>query len=410
MSHRKRDRCRSCGQAELERVLDLGNQPLANSMPASLDEFADERTYPLELAICRTCALVQITDVVDPAVLFEYYLYVSGTSDTMAAHHAAYAADTVRDYEIDGLVVEIASNDGSLLRRFAAEGARTLGIEPAKNIAEMAREAGVETLCEFFGREVGERVRSERGAAACVVANNVLAHVDDPRDLLSGMAALASDDGVVVIEVPHVREMVARLEYDTIYHEHHCYFSVAALLSLCEGAGLSISRVDHVPVHGGSIRVHARPIAALANHAEEVLELARSEEEQGLTEPARYRRFADDARANKRELLALLSDLRSRGKSLAAYGAPAKGSTLLNYCGIGPELVEYTVDKNPLKVGRYTPGMHLPVLPVSTLVERRPDIVLILAWNFAEEIQRQQAEYLEGGGSFLVPLPEPRIL
>jgi SAM-dependent methyltransferase len=393
-------------------VLDLGLQPLANALPESPEEFATEKAYPLRLAVCATCSLVQITDVIDPAVLFEHYLYVSGTSDTMAAHHRAYAADVVREYGLgaDDLVVEVASNDGSLLLHFADNGTRTLGVEPARNIAEMARERGVETVVEFFGREVGERLRSERGPAACVVANNVVAHVEDTPDLLAGMAAIVGDEGVVVIEVPYVREMVERLEYDTIYHEHHCYFSVTALLRLFEGAGLSVARVDRVPVHGGSLRVHARPRGLVAEHAAPVLAVAAEEAELGLVGVERYRRFAEDVRSNKRDLLELLSDLRSQGRTLAAYGAPAKGNTLLNYCGIGPELVEYTVDKNPLKVGRYTPGMHLPILPAETLAERRPDDVLILAWNFAEEIRRQQAAYVEAGGRFLVPLPEPRIL
>ncbi len=419
MIHWKRERCRACDGSDLELVLDLGRQPLANSLLASPTEFERERGFPLELHVCRDCSLAQLVDVIAPEILFGHYLYVSGTSDTMAAHHAAYARDMVREYGLgtQSLVVEIASNDGSLLAHFAREGVQTLGVEPARNIAELAQKRGIDTVCEFFGRAAAQDLLEERGPAACVVANNVLAHVDDTRDLLEGMATLVGDEGVVVVEVPYVRDMVEGLEYDTIYHEHHCYFSVTSLVRLCESAGLAITRVERVPVHGGSLRVHARSLASAgarrgvpASAGGALHALARTEEDIGLTSPARYREFARAVAANKLELRELLADLRAKGKRLAAYGAPAKGSTLLNYCGIGTELVEYTVDKNPLKVGRYTPGMHLPVLPASALVERVPDYVLILAWNFAEEIQRQQATYLDRGGRFLVPLPTPRIL
>lgn len=412
MTHRRRDACRSCGERSLEPVLDLGLQPLANSLPASPADFAEEPRFPLELAVCGGCGLVQLLDVIDAETLFGHYLYVSGTSDTMAEHHARYARDVARERELgpESLVVEVASNDGSLLLRFAEQGARVLGVEPARNVAELARGRGVETLCEFFGAEAGRRIAGERGPAACVVANNVLAHVEDPADLLAGMAALAAPAGAVVVEVPWVSEMVDRLEYDTIYHEHHCYFSAAALCGLYERAGLSIERIDRVPVHGGSLRVHARPRGVLAEHAAAVLTLREEERARGLASPQRYLRFARDVRESARRLKQLLASLKSRGSRLAAYGAPAKGSTLLNYCGIGPELLEFTVDKSPLKVGRYTPGTHLPILDAGALLERRPDHALILAWNFADEIARQQAAYRAAGGRFLVPLPAPRIL
>jgi SAM-dependent methyltransferase len=393
-------------------VLSLGAQPLANALLSSQAEWADEDTYPLDLYVCRDCFLVQLLDVIDPSLLFEHYLYVSGTSDTMAAHHAAYAASLVSDHGLgaDDLVVEIASNDGTLLAEFAKQGTRTMGIEPARNIADMARARGVETISEFFGEALGRRLHAERGPASAVVANNVLAHVDDTKDLLRGMAALVADRGVVVVEVPYVAEMIERLEYDTIYHEHLCYFSVTSLMALYRASGLSITRVDEVPVHGGSLRVHARSAVVVPEHDDAVVAMAAREAEAGLSSLERYRRFATDVQASRAKLRALLEELRGGGHTLAAYGAPAKGNTLLNYCGIGPDLVEYTVDKNPLKVGRYTPGMHLSVLPAEVLAERRPDYVLILAWNFAEEIQRQQEAYVRGGGRFVVPLPEPRVL
>jgi hypothetical protein len=287
---------------------------------------------------------------------------------------------------------------------------RTLGVEPARNIAEMARAAGVETVCRFFDSAAARDVRARHGTAKVVIGNNVLAHVDDPRDFLAGCRDLLTPDGLVVIEVPYLRELLERLEYDTVYHEHLCYFSVTTLMRLCDEVGLSLVRVDRVPVHGGSLRMHAGLPAARGGHAPEVVALADGEKRLGMSDLARYRRFADDVAANRRALLELLERLRREGRTLAGYGAPAKGNTLLNYCGIGTRLLEYTVDKSPLKVGRYTPGMHLPVLPASALLERRPDCTLILAWNFADEILRQQQAYRDAGGRFIIPLPVPKVV
>jgi len=356
--------------------------------------------------------MVQLADVIDPEVLFRNYLYVTGTSDTIAAHNLAYAAKVAGLVGLGAgdLVVEVASNDGSLLRCFQAHGVRTLGVEPATNIAERARASGVETVNRFFEPGCAAELRAEHGPAKVLIGNNVLAHVDDPVDFLRAARALIADDGYVIVEVPQLRELVERLEYDTVYHEHLSYFSVTSLMRVCEEAGLSIERLDHVPVHGGSLRVYAAPAEVLAEHGPAVRVLTDAEREDGLTSLGRLRAFAADVRANREALLALLGRLQAEGRSVAGYGAPAKGNTLLNYCGIGPDLVPYTVDKSPLKVGLHTPGSHLPVLPVETLLERQPDYVLILAWNFADEIVRQQAEYARRGGRFIVPIPEPRIV
>ena len=356
--------------------------------------------------------MVQLADVIDPELLFRNYLYVTGTSDTIAEHNVRYAAAVVELVGLgaDDLVVEAASNDGSLLRCFQTHGVRTLGIEPATNIAEQARAAGVETVNRFFEPECAADVRAEHGPAKVVIGNNVLAHVDTPVDFLRAARALISSDGYVIVEVPQLREFVERLEYDTVYHEHLSYFSVTSLMRVCEEAGLCVERIDHVPVHGGSVRMYAAPVEALAEHGAAVRALADEERDEGLTSIERFRRFATDVQANREALLALLTRLKAEGKTVAGYGAPAKGNTLLNYCGIGTDLLPYTVDKSPLKVGLYTPGSHIPVLPVETLLERRPDYVLILAWNFADEIVRQQAEYARRGGRFIVPLPEPRVV
>lgn len=408
--HTVRTTCRACGDARLTRFLELGPQPLANANLTTIDEAADELRFPLDLYFCETCSLVQLADVIDPEVLFRHYLYVTGTSETIAAHNRAYA-DTVAallHLGADDLVVEVASNDGSLLSCFRDLGVRTLGVEPATNIAQMARARGIDTVGEFFGGDTGARLREERGAARAVIGNNVLAHVDDTADFLRGARALIAGDGLVITEVPYAREMLTKLEYDTVYHEHLCYFSITALLRLCDTVGLCVVRVDEVSVHGGSVRMYAGRREHYGTHGADVLRMVEAERDIGLTSLVRWQQFALDVQNQRAGLLDLLANLRVEGKTVAGYGAPAKGNTLLNYCAIGTDQVPYTVDRNPLKIGTLTPGMHLPVLLVETLLERQPDYVLILAWNFAEEIMRQQAEYHRRGGKFIVPIPTAR--
>jgi len=410
--HTKRTTCRACGGNALWRFLQLGDQPLANSFLRTPAEFAAELRFPLDVYLCDDCGLVQVLDVIDPEVLFRNYIYVTGTSETIARHNKAYAQTVVDLLQLGpkDLVVEVASNDGSLLKCFQPHGVRTLGIEPASNIAVMARAAGVETEDTFFGRSAGPELRGRHGPARAIIGNNVLAHVDDTQGFLAGAAALLADDGLVITEVPYLREFVDRLEYDTVYHEHLCYFSVSALMRLCESVGLRVVRVDHVPVHGGSIRMYAGLAARHPEHAPAVRAQAEEERAQGLTTRPRYERYARDVAAQREALLALLRQLKADGKSVAGYGAPAKGNTLLNYCGIGTDLVPYTVDRNPMKIGMLTPGSHLPVLPVETLLERQPDYLLILAWNFAGEIMAQQDEYRRRGGRCIIPIPMPQVL
>ena len=407
-AHHKRKSCRACEGTRLTPFLSLGPQPLANAFLSTASDFATEASYPLDVYFCEACSLVQLLDVIDPEVLFGHYLYVTGTSETIARHNVAYAR-TVTDLlglgAVD-LVVEVASNDGSLLKQFQALGVSTLGVEPARNIAEEARRNGVPTVPEFFNSEAGRRLRESYGAAKAIIANNVLAHVDDTIDFLRGARYLLADGGMVVFEVPYLVELLERLEYDTIYHEHLCYFSVIALQRLCESAGLVIARIDRVPVHGGSIRVYA---AVGQHHSADAIRMAEAEKAAGLNTLERYRKFSADVARSRVLLIDTLSSLQDKGQTIAAYGAPAKGNTLLNYCKIDTSILPYTVDKNELKVGLFTPGMHIPVRPVSTITEQRPDNVLILAWNFSEEIMRQQQAYRDLRGRFITPIPEPVV-
>ena len=355
---------------------------------------------------------MQVLDVIDPAVLFQDYIYVTSTSDTIAQHNKDFARTVVEELHLgkEDLVIEVASNDGSLLNCFQSYGVKVLGIEPAGNIASIANQNGIRTESTFFDLNSAGDILRKYGAARSVIGNNVLAHVDNPRDFLLGMKQLLTHDGMVIIEVPYLKELVDRLEYDTIYHEHLSYFSVSALSKLFEKAGLSILEIERIPVHGGSLRVSAGSSEVYGHHAGIVEMFTDTEQQSGMISHEFLLDFAVKVETNRKTLVGMLDDLKSQGKSIAGYGAPAKGNTLLNYCQISIELLPYTVDKNPLKVGKLTPGMHIPVLPVETLLERQPDFVLILAWNFAEEIIKQQEAYRKRGGRFIIPLPEPGVI
>ncbi len=404
--------CRACGGTQLHQVLQLGPTPLANSFLRTPEDFDSEEVYPLDVYFCETCSLLELLDVIDPEVLFRDYIYVSGTSETVAIHYDEYANTVVQRLNLgpNDLVVEIASNDGSLLKRFRKHGVSTLGVEPAENIAAMAQREGIDTVNCFFHSQSAKEIFKKYGPAKVLVGNNVLAHVDDTQDFLRGCHTLLDRQGTIVIEVPYVHHLVENLEYDTIYHEHLCYFSVNALMRLFEECDLSIVHIDQVPIHGGSLRVFGGHQAVHKGHSEQVLALATQEKALGLTSLTYYQKFAKAVQNSRTSLLTLLQDLSQQGWKLAAYAAPAKGNTLLNYCGIGPHLVPFTVDKNPMKVGRFTPGMHIPVLPVSAILEQKPDYLLILAWNFADEIIRQQNEFRFQGGKFIIPIPKARVV
>jgi SAM-dependent methyltransferase len=402
--------CRSCG-GRLDVFLDLGKTPLANALPRPEDLGRPEPRFPLEVALCASCALVQITETVPPEILFSDYLYFSSFSTTMVEHARSLAARLVGERQLGrgSLVCEIASNDGYLLQWYAKAGVPVLGIEPARNVATVAVEKGIPTECAFFGRETAARLAAEGRRADVVHAHNVLAHVADLNGFVAGLRALLKPGGVAVVEVPYLKDLLDRLEFDTIYHEHLCYFSVTALVPLLARHGLALAGVERIDLHGGSLRLFVEH-AETGTPGPAVDALLREEEAWGVRSLEPYRAFARRIDDLRRNLLSLLDELRSEGKQLAAYGASAKGSTLVNTFEIGPDRLAFVADRSTYKQGRLMPGVHIPIVPPEALLERQPHYVLLLTWNFADEILEQQAEYRRRGGKFVVPLPEPRIV
>jgi SAM-dependent methyltransferase len=391
--------------------LSLGTTPLADALVAPERAGEPEERFPLDVAFCPDCSLVQILHAVAPEKLFvDNYLYFSSFSPALLAHARRHALGLIESRRLgpDSLVVELASNDGYLLSNFVERGVPVLGIDPAPEPAAAARAAGVPTLEAFFGSELARALRAEGRRADVLVANNVMAHVPDLNGFVEGISILLADDGVATIENPYVRDLVDRGEFDTIYHEHFCYFSCTAVDALLRRHGLFLNDVERFDdLHGGTLRWyaghHEDPSPAVRRYLAE-------EQRCGLTGADYYRHFAGRVASIQAELRDLLGDLKARGHRLAAYGAAAKGATLLNSTGIGLDLLDFVVDRNPHKQGRLMPGAHLPIYDPSELVARRPDEVLLLAWNFAAEIVEQQRPYLDLGGRFIVPVPRPAIL
>lgn len=404
--------CRICGSSDLHFFLKFGPTPLANRFIKPGQEHETEPFYPLDVCLCKKCYLVQLGFVVPPEILFRDYIYFSSTSDTIRSHFASLAEEVLENYASKGdLIVEIASNDGVLLKNMLGRGVRPLGIEPATNIARVANEAGVETLNDFFNSQTARKILTGRGAARVILANNVFAHIPDLNDCVMGMELLLDRNGTLIIEFPHLYDLYKNLEFDTIYHEHLSYFSLKPLMYLFSKAGMEIFDAKKFPVHGGTLRIYVQKKGGMRKvNSAGLSQLLSEEEKLGLYSPEAYDKFAGDVKRLRAELVSLLSGLKEKGKRIAIYSAPAKGNTLLNYCKIGTGLVDYAVDKSPAKQGLLTPGMHIAVFGLEKLRTDRPDYLLILAWNFKDEIMAQQASFAAAGGHFIIPVPQPLIV
>lgn len=403
--------CRSSGSTDLREFLDLGVTPLADALVRPEDLDGPEARFPLALAFCPDSALVQITeDVPEDRLFVDNYLYFSSFSDHLLRHSREHALVLIEERQLgaDHLVVEPASNDGYLLKNFVEAGVPVLGIDPAPDQAAAATDIGVPTLQEFFGLDLAEKLVGNGIRADVILANNVFAHIPDINDFTAGMKLLLADDGVIHIENPYVRDLIEHCAFDTIYHEHFYYHSCTSIDRQMRRHDLWLNHVEYFPdLHGGTLRWHVGHHEARSDTVRGYLT---AEREAGLDTFEYYAAFAERVDRVKRELLALLHELKDRGHTIAAYGAAAKGATLLNYVGITTDLVEFVVDRNVHKQGLHMPGTHQPIRPVEALLDEQPDHVLLLAWNFRDEIVAQQADYVARGGRFIVPVPTPEII
>ena len=403
--------CRSCSAPDLMTFLDLGQTPIANSLLTEADLQREEPRFPLQVGFCSSCSLVQLMYELPATAIFgPDYPYFSSFSDALSQHAKEHALDliTSRGLGAQSLVVEVASNDGYLLRNFVEAGVPVIGIEPTPGPAAAARALGVPTRESFFTAQMAEDMRREGLRADVIIANNVMAHVPDLNGFVEGFRTILSDDGIITIENAYVRDLVDGGEFDTVYHEHFSYFSCTAVDRLMRRHGLYLNDVDYFPeLHGGTLRWHVgareAPTARLTSYLDD-------EEARGMLAFDYYASFGERAHATRAALVELLRSLRAEGRRIAAYGAAAKGATLLNSSGIGRSLVDYVVDRNTHKQGRWMPGARLPILDPAALLERSPDYLLLLAWNFKDEIVEQQAEFRRRGGRFIVPVPTPEVL
>jgi len=401
-------KCRSCASEKVSSIIPLGEMPLANALLSAPTKTPEPR-HNLEVLLCESCGLAQLKDLIDPSKLFSDYVYFSSNSEAMLASVRDLAKRLMPSLPKDAFVIEIASNDGYLLKNYVQAGVDVLGIDPARNIVEVAIQQGVPTLCEFFGEDLAQELASAGRKADIIHANNVMAHVPDINGFIKGLKIILKEKGIAIIEVPYFLDLVHNLEFDTIYHEHVYYFSVKALKYAFEKNGLEIVDIEKLSLHGGTLRLF---VSHKEHKAPELIIQAMIDEEEafGLHDSATYKGFTKKLKGLKRDLLDALNDLKSKGAKIAAYGASAKGTTLLNYFGIRPDFLEFVVDRSPAKQGKFTPGTQLEIFLPSQLVEQTISHALLLSWNFADEIISQQQAFIEKGGKFIIPLPHVKVV
>ncbi|KND49399.1 MAG: putative methyltransferase [Parcubacteria bacterium C7867-008] len=403
--------CRMCKSADLIEYLDLGHTPPADQFRVAEELDLPELSYPLRVMLCNACGLSQLTHVVDPRVLYQFdYPYQSSTTATGKKHWDAFAAAVAERLSLkkDSLVVDVGSNDGTLLQSFKDVGMDVAGVDPAPNIVEIANERGIPTYCDFFGPDAANLLTEKHGKASVIVGTNVFAHIDDLHSVLSACDTLLTDDGVFIFESPHFGTLIEHLEYDTIYHEHLSYLSLKPVTTFVEQFGREVFAVEKSAIHGGSFRVYiGKKGQREIDHS--VHDLLAEETEAKLHDISMLKAFALKVEKNREDLMTLVEKIRSEGKTIALVSTPAKGMTLLNYCGFTKRHVAFATERAPLKIGRFTPGAHIPIYADAKLLEKKPDYALLLAWNFAPEIIRNNSEFTANGGKFIIPIPTPTI-
>lgn len=409
---KKIDKCRVCKKNDFTKVFNFGPTPLANEFLKKEQIDGGELFFPLEVYFCNNCSFLTLGHVVDPTILFGNYVYVSSTSKVFINHFKDFASLIFSRFKLKSksLIIDIGSNDGILLKPFKALRARVLGIEPAKHIAKLANNEGIETIQEFFSVRLAEKITREKGQARVVTATNVFAHIDGLDEVIMGLKTLLDKDGVFIMEAPYLVDFFKNCYFDLVYHEHLSYWSINSLILLFKRFSMEVFDVEKVAVHGGSIRVFVKNKNGMHKRKKRVDEFLNLEKKGRLQDVRTYLNFQRRVENNRVKLLDLLTALKAKNKKMAAYGAPAKGNTLLNYFGIGSEILDYVVDDSPWKQGLYTPGKRIPVVSSKILYKDKPDYLLILAWNFAGSIMKMHNKYKKLGGKFIVPVPKPMVV
>ncbi|HYK09119.1 MAG TPA: class I SAM-dependent methyltransferase [Candidatus Eisenbacteria bacterium] len=409
---RKITACRMCGSTQLVTAIDLGKSPLANAYVQKGNLKKKEKFYPLTVLFCKKCTLVQLSHVVNAQTLFQNYLYVSSTSPVFVEHFKEFAKDAKKRLRLKkgDLIVDIGSNDGILLKPFLTYHMRVLGIDPAKNIAPIARKNGVDTLVAFFSPRVARNIVKKYGKAQLITATNAFAHIDNHTQLLEAVNILLEENGTYIIEAPYMIDFIQKKLFDLIYHEHLSYISLAPLVPFVQKFGMRVVDAERVNSHGGSIRIFIQKESTTTPISPRITQLLELEKQLKLGKISTYKQFAKDIEKNKKDLLLLLARLKRNGKHIAGYGAPAKGNTLLNYFGITRDMVEYIIDDSPLKQGLFTPGTHIPIISHEQSEKENTDYLLILAWNFADSIMKRLSQFKKSGGKFIIPVPHPKII